>query len=235
MNKRLHTIDLGGANCYLLKTEQGFVLFDTGGHMMMDKEFTNRRELLLEQLAQAGCTPGTLSLIILTHGDNDHTANAASLREHFGAKIAMHPGDLYLVQEPTIEQYMESFRYRSLLLRTVFRLMQKTIREVTTKTLEDFEPFSPDILLEDGQDLRAYGIPGCVVHLPGHTPGSIGILLEDGSLIAGDTFANMKKPTAAPNAVDDSLMQKSIVRAKSMPINMVYPGHGAPFKFSDLG
>ena len=43
-------IDLNGVNCYLLKQDQKFVLFDTGGHTMFDKQFDNRYETLMNQL-----------------------------------------------------------------------------------------------------------------------------------------------------------------------------------------
>ena len=35
-------IDLGGVNCYLLKNNQRFILVDTGGHMFMDRQYTDR-------------------------------------------------------------------------------------------------------------------------------------------------------------------------------------------------
>ena len=123
-------MDLGGVNCYLAKGENGFVLFDTGGHLVTDKVFTNRHERLLRELDAAGCRPGNLKLIVLTHGDSDHAGNAAYLRERFHTKIAMHAGDRTLVEEPCFEEWMESFHYRSLAYRLAFRLLGKTIKKV---------------------------------------------------------------------------------------------------------
>ncbi len=76
---------LGCVNCYLIKTEAGYVLIDTGS--------TNQRAVLEQELLKAGCRPGNLRLIILTHGDFDHTGNAAHLRRKFNAPLAMHPAD----------------------------------------------------------------------------------------------------------------------------------------------
>jgi hydroxyacylglutathione hydrolase len=45
MKMEIIQIDLKSVNCYLGKQEDSFILFDTGGHIIMDKEFTNRREL----------------------------------------------------------------------------------------------------------------------------------------------------------------------------------------------
>ena len=76
---------LGSVNCYLIGSQAGYLLIDTGG--------PNQRLALEKGLADAGCRPGRLKLIVLTHGDFDHTGNAAYLREKFGAKLAMHAGD----------------------------------------------------------------------------------------------------------------------------------------------
>lgn len=234
MENRIIPIDLGGVNSYLVEAEQGFVLVDTGGHLVLDRTFDNRRQKLLDVLETNGCTPGRLRLILLTHGDNDHAANAAYLRQTFQAPIAMHPADLPLVQNPDLPLLMASFRYRSPILRIIFRLMKSKITLVTRKTLEDFEGFQPDLLLEDGMDVSSYGINARVVSLPGHTPGSVGLLFPDGSFLSGDTLVNNKKPAGAPNAADFNALSQSIIRLKKMHIQKVYPGHGTPFSFREL-
>ncbi len=65
----IHTIALslplrmGRVNCYLIRDSAGHALIDTGG--------SNARRELQRELANAGCTPGSLKLVILTHGDFD--------------------------------------------------------------------------------------------------------------------------------------------------------------------
>ncbi len=227
-------IELDGVNSYLLKAGDGFILVDTGGHLIMDKEFTNRRSLLRQKLEAAGCGENNIKCILLTHGDNDHTCNAAYFRKLYCTKIAMHENDRELVEQPSLPQWMKSFRYRSVLFRIVFRILNKKIKTVTQKTLDDFEPFSPDILLTDGFDLSPYGLSANVLHTPGHTPGSVGILLENGDFISGDTFANIKKPETAANGYDFGLLQESTDRLKKYGVKKVYPGHGKAFMFDEL-
>lgn len=234
MPETISRIDLQGVNCYLTKGKQGFVLFDTGGHLTLDKVFTSRREDLQKELETAGCTKENLSLIVLTHGDCDHAGNAAFLREKYHAKIAMHSADRVLVEAPALQTWMASFQYRSPLFRLVFRLMQKNIIAATQKALEDFEPFSPDILLENHSTLSDFGLDAAVVPVPGHTKGSVAFLFADGSLIVGDTFANPKKPVPAPNAADFAELYDSIQKLKKSHAQTVYPGHGKPFPFSDV-
>lgn len=230
MKEEIIRIDLSGVNCYLVKAGDGFVLCDTGGHMVMDKEFTNRREQLERELEKVGCQPGKLKLIVLTHGDCDHVANAAYIREKYKVKIAMHSDDLRLVENPTIDVFMESFRYKSFIFKIVFKLMKKTIKKVTLKTLEHFEKFTPDILLNEDFDLSEYGLNAKVLHVPGHTAGSVCVLTSEGNLIAGDTFSNMNKPDTAPNAYDFKTLTAGVSRLKDMDIRTIYPGHGIPFE-----
>jgi glyoxylase-like metal-dependent hydrolase (beta-lactamase superfamily II) len=75
-----------GVNSYLIRTDSGFIMIDTGFHSK-SKEF----EMALENSA---CKPGSLNLIIITHGDLDHIGNCASLQKKFRAKIAIHRSEL---------------------------------------------------------------------------------------------------------------------------------------------
>jgi glyoxylase-like metal-dependent hydrolase (beta-lactamase superfamily II) len=229
MNQDIIRIDLQGVNCYLVKADEGFILFDTGGHLTMDKKYTSRQEELLVQLNQHGCKPGNLRAIILTHGDNDHSGNASYLRDKFQTIIAMHQDDIELVEKLTLDKMMESFHYQSILFKIVFFFMNKTIRKISAKTLEDYVSFHPDILLKENDSLLPYGIDAKILHLPGHTAGSIGILMHDGSFISGDTLANMKRPSSAPNAADFKKLKSSIKKIRSLDLTMIYPGHGEPF------
>lgn len=84
---------------------------------------------------------------------------------------------------------------------------------------------------KDGQDLFEYGFGAKVLHLPGHSKGSIGILTNGGDLFCGDLLYNI----AGLNFIDDLAdFHTSIKKLKSLKINTVYPGHGKPFKMVTL-
>ena len=91
MQQEIKTINLllpyklGSVNCYLIETDTGYILIDTG--------CSNKRIDLEKELESTGCKPDNFKLIVLTHGDFDHTGNAAYLREKYGTKIAMHYDD----------------------------------------------------------------------------------------------------------------------------------------------
>lgn len=234
MKQEIKMINLKLVNCYLVKTEEGFLLFDTGGPVIMDNPYTDRCTELENQLEKEGCVPGSLKVIVLTHGDIDHAFNAAYLREKYGAIIAMHQEDVELVKNLTIDKMMESFHYRSPILNMIFFFLKKKLRGISVRQLDKFKQFSPDVLLKDGDSLSQYGFDAQVLHLPGHTEGSIGFLAKGGELICGDTFTYIKKAAPAPNAYDFKQLKSSIKKLKSMNISKIYPGHGRPFLASEL-
>ncbi len=49
-----------------------------------------------------------------------------------------------------------------------------------------FPPFTPDIAADAEIDLKPYGIEGRIVPMPGHTPGSLAVVLADGDAVVGD-------------------------------------------------
>ena len=204
---------LGRVNCYLIRTDTGYILIDTG--------CSNRRTDLEKELGSAGCEPGNLKAIVLTHGDFDHTGNAAYLRKKFNTKILMHHDDSGMVERGN----MFWNRNRSNIL----------IRQIAP-ILSGFgksERFKPDLYIEDGDDLSRYGFEARVLHIPGHSKGSIGVMTTDSNLFCGDLLTG-DKPTL--NSIMDSLevANASLDRLKSLSIKAVYPGHGKSFLIEAL-
>jgi glyoxylase-like metal-dependent hydrolase (beta-lactamase superfamily II) len=196
-------------NSYLLKTNKGFILIDTG--------YSINCKDLEKQLEDVGCTFGDLKLILLTHGHFDHTGNCAFLREKYGAQIAMHKGDLGMVEKGNL-LYNKNIIRRALGKIMLFFLMRGT-----------FEKFTPDILIEDKQDLTPYGLEAEIIHIPGHSKGSIGILTSNKDLICGDLLTNIKKPQKNTLIDNKEELEASVKKITSLEIGMVYPGHGKPF------
>jgi len=218
MTREITTIELklpfktGSVNCYLVETDTGFILIDTGSP-------SNSSELE-STLSEFGCNSGNLHLILLTHGDFDHSGNAASLRKKFNTKITMHAED-----SPMVE------RGDMFLTRKKGNLMQSWI----VKTMFGFgksQRFSPDLEITDGFSLTEYGLKAEVIHIPGHSKGSTGILMADGTLICGDLF---ESTGGSDNPKLNSLMDdleaanRSIDKLKNLKVDTVYPGHGQPF------
>ena len=91
------------------------------------------------------------------------------------------------------------------------------------------ERFTPDIYLEEGYDLSEFGLDAKVIHFPGHSAGSIGILTSNGDLFCGDLLENTKKPAKNSIIADKQAFNTSIEKLQQLKINTVYPGHGESF------
>lgn len=203
---------MGNVNAFLIRTSSGYLLIDTGG--------SNKRAELERALADAGCTPGHLDLVILTHGDFDHAGNAAHLRETFGARVAMHAGDVGMVERG------DMFWNRTgggVLMRRIAPLLAILLG------FGKKERFAPDLPVEEGTDLTRYGFEARVLSTPGHSKGSIAILTAGGDLFCGDLLENTRGPAVGSLLDDPAAAQVSVERLKGLATGTVYPGHGEPF------
>lgn len=207
----IKTVEMGFVNAFLLKGKSGFVLIDTGMPQHWEK--------LESDLISAGCLPDKLNLVVITHGDIDHIGNCAKLQEKYKAKIAMHQADSFMAEQGIrIKRKVRTLRGKIRML--IARLRHRHM---------SFDKFKPDLYLTDGQSMNAYGLDAQIIHIPGHTKGSIGILTTDGDFFAGDTFTNNIKPDISIYINNMQDLKKSIEKLKKLNIKTVYPGHGKPF------
>lgn len=207
-------LGMGSVNCYLIQTPAGHVLIDSAG--------SNARQGLRKGLESAGCLPGSLELVLLTHGDFDHIGNAAYLRSAFGARIAMHRDDFGMAERGDM---FWNRKKPNVLIRALIPLFTGFGKS---------ERFTPDVPLEAGYDLSQHGIDARVISLQGHSKGSIGILTAGGELFCGDLFENTKEPSLNSLMDDSTAAHASVAYLESLKISTVYPGHGKPFAMQQL-
>jgi len=121
-------IKMAFVNAFLVKVKEGFVLIDTGLAIHWEK--------LESELMSAGCLPDKLKLVLITHGDFDHTGNCAKLQEKYKSKIAMHKEDSFMVEQGVFLKR----KVRTLAAKIFFILRKLKRRKFT------FDKFKPDIL-----------------------------------------------------------------------------------------
>ena len=210
MPQQIIPISLGFVNCYLIHTETGFILVDTG--------ISAQRSRLEKALTAAGCRPGNLNLILITHNDPDHSANAAYLGKTYSAPVGMHPLEVW----PKTQRKPKADRM-TFLFRLVIGMGKILPSSASSGTLQ------PDLPVDESFDLAAYGADARILHIPGHTKGSLGILTGAGELICGDFFTNFTRPDC-PYVDDLQEYSASLEKIKSAGVKLIYPGHGKPFK-----
>ncbi len=207
-------IRLSMVNCYLLKSSQSFVLVDTG--------FPWQRGKLRDALQKEGCTRANLRLVLVTHSDFDHTGNCAWLRKKYGVPVGMHRAEAAAVE--TGRMLRSRKNQPGPIARTLIYLAGLLV----------FRRFKPELPVGEGDDLSLYGLDARVLHIPGHSTGSIGVLTGDGSFFCGDLLTTKRgKPVKGALVDEANEMDASIERLKRLDIKTVYPGHGRPFTMAE--
>jgi glyoxylase-like metal-dependent hydrolase (beta-lactamase superfamily II) len=203
----VHIIDLGQVNAYVLDTEHGRVLVDTG--------FEETYEELAKRLAELGPP----DLIVLTHVHRDHTGGLAQLKRAAGTPAAMHPVDAELLRKGVGGRPVEGAPG------TDPDFVAMLNKGVTVPASEI------EIELADGDEVP--GFPGLrVFHAPGHCAGQVVLLWERGGglLVAGDAASNREDLTVPRVAEDYDLTERTLARLAELDFEAAVFGHGAPIE-----
>lgn len=208
-----HQVDGVNANCYIL-VRNDLTVIDTGLPGSGKKILTYIRDRLHRE-------PAEIRTIILTHFHMDHIGGVAVLKETApGAKIVIGKGDEGYV-EGTLPQPVHS-GFRGLLLRITSFIMRPV-------------HFTPDILISDGD--RVNGL--LCLAIPGHTPGSIGLLDETSKVFfSGDIFrSDGSTVTGGPLqfTMDQSREHESRRKIAALDFDLLLPGHGVPLRTGASG
>lgn len=142
-----------------------------------------------------------LKYIVLTHCHGDHTDGIKELRR-------LYPTTKILIHEDDMSGLIND--------------------EINRCSLIGREPnfIEADIALKDEDVLKFGNLEARVIHTPGHTAGSISILIED-ALFSGDTLFKGTTGRIDLPTGDKWKMKNSIEKLLKLPNNtIVYPGHG---------
>ena len=149
----------------------------------------------------------SLDMIILTHGHFDHIMSLDDLRARTGASVYIHEDDAELLGDSQKNAYSLFFSGK-------------------------LEAKNADKTLADGDTLTLGDEGLTVIHLPGHTKGSIA-LLGDGFILTGDTLFDRGVGRSDLYGGDAARLYSSLVKLRDLdPSLKIYPGHG---KSSTLG
>ena len=216
-------------NVFFVRGRMGGMLVDTGN--------PGKADLILERLAKRGVAPDDIRLILITHGHVDHFGSAVELRERTGAPVAVHALDADAVRQGIHQP--DSLKPTGRLIALLMRVLALRTLAVPDRALA----FEPDIVFEGewrldeytSTSLSAGGIAGRVIPTPGHTPGSVSVLLDSGEAIVGDMVIGdflrlLRRPGPPLVAWDLERNWESVRQLLAFSPRIVYIGHGGPFK-----
>lgn len=183
MNARYKILDLkyifGGMEQHIYPA----VLLGEDDVVLIDCGYPGSLPMIEAQLQAHGIDPRSLTKLVLTHQDDDHTGAAAELKEKYP--------DIQILASCEEAPYISGER-KNLRLQQGEDLQeqlpedQKTFGEQFCQRYRDLVPVLPDLLLHDGDRFDWGG--GCeILATPGHTPGHISIRALDGEyMVTGD-------------------------------------------------
>jgi hydroxyacylglutathione hydrolase len=142
-----------------------------------------------------------IKIIVLTHGHSDHIAALYDVQDRTGAEVAIHTADADFLHGRGSYSMMFGISYKT--------------------------PEPPNRLLNDGDTIDIGDLHFSVIHTPGHTPGSICLLL-DNKVFTGDTLLYRGiGTTLMPGSSRRQLIESIHTRLLVLPDDTtLYPGHG---------
>lgn len=215
MELTIHPIALGITNCYIIR-HKGMILIDSG--------VPKKAGSFKKALDKLNISADEIQLILITHAHWDHIGSANEIKELTGAKLALHENEKEWLEKPTIHIPPGVTRWG----RTFSKIMS-----LATKNLK-LQSARVDITLTNNDvPLADWGIPGEIIYTPGHSPGSISILLETGDAFVGDLAMNAFPMRLSPGLpfFADSLetVKNSWKLLLDKGVKRIYPAHGNPF------
>jgi glyoxylase-like metal-dependent hydrolase (beta-lactamase superfamily II) len=214
MATRIVSMNLGNTNCFVLR-DKGTILIDTGGPKQAKK--------FRKGLEKASIRPEEIKLILITHGHFDHIGSAQEIKSMTGAKIAMHELDKENLEKGQV-QFPPGVTGWGRFLMSILGLLKPMIRFPSSKV---------DIVLTNQEiSLTDYGISGRVIPTPGHSAGSVTVLLDTGEAFVGDMAMNGLPMRMGPGlpifAVDMAKLKQSWKSLLGRGAKTIYLSHGKP-------
>ncbi|MEU2716369.1 MBL fold metallo-hydrolase [Streptomyces sp. NPDC007205] len=168
---RLHLLRFPVGQAYLWRDDDALTLVDAGT--------IGAGRAIADAVTALGHAPGDVRRIVLTHFHEDHAGGAGEFAALSGGEVLAHQLDAPFVRgelpgpPPRFEDW------------------ELPIHAAATQHLPEGRPVPPAAVtgVADG-DVLDFGGGARVVHVPGHTDGSIALFLpEEGVLFTGDTVA----------------------------------------------
>lgn len=215
ITNNLYQISLGAVNVFVLKSNNGLILFDTGYQGSEDK--------IEKALISKGLQLTDIHHIILTHAHPDHVGSLKALQEKTQANIYAHPLAAEAIKNGEaqgLENVIVSPGFHN---RMIYNLAIKNSPPTyPAATVNDTINDGDTLPLSNGMT---------IIHTPGHSAGHIAILIpSENTLIGGDICSNL--PWLGYSTVNDDikLAHQSILKAATHHFEILCLGHGKAIK-----
>lgn len=210
---RLHLLRFPVGQAYLWRDGEELTLVDAGP--------AGSGRAIADAVTALGHSPRAVRRVVLTHFHEDHAGGAAEFAALSGAEVLAHSADAAVLRREVPAPP------------PVLRDWERPLHAAALRQLPegDFERPPHITELSDG-DMLPFGDGAHVVHVPGHTDGSIALHLpHQGVLFTGDTIAaSPVDGTVVPGVfnLDTPLVTTALHRLATLDTTTACFGHGTP-------
>ena len=222
----IHRLTQKVAHIYLVETAAGNLLVDTG--------FESSHKAIVAWLDSLNIPVDSIRAIVLTHAHTDHAGSATHLQTQLGNSHL----PVFIGHKDKAD--FESGRSRSAHARYWFAKPLES-----SGNADDYPPLTSTQAIEDATLLSQYlkdpVMPGELIPIPGHTPGSMVLVVGPFALMGDTVMGGVFSDTARdPLFLDEAnigdykaLLKRKIVD-KYPQINTFLPGHLRPISKAAL-
>lgn len=204
---------IGITNCYLIESNSTNILVDTGQRMFFKK---------LSAFLHANLTfqNKTLDYLILTHTHYDHAGNANKVKELFAPQIIVHEKESTCLAEG----FTTLPRGTNLIINLLTTIVNKYLSR-----LGKYEAAQSDIEICNSKKLNLNNLE--ILETPGHTSGSLSVLIDQEMAIVGDTlFGVLPNKVFPPFADNKEVLMESWRKLLKTDSTLFFPAHGKVIK-----
>jgi glyoxylase-like metal-dependent hydrolase (beta-lactamase superfamily II) len=210
--------------CSLLPCTNGYILVDTG--------YPGKYKQFVKKLKESGIDITQIKYILLTHHHHDHAGIVREIRETTNAGLIVHRAEIAPLQNGV------SFVGEP--VNVLVKILKKIYSFFTDFSYPAIAIGDQDIIIEGDNNriLHELGCDGIILHTPGHTRGSLSIVLSDGTAIVGDVVMNQSRLllSSPKPIVMDSMEEvyRSWSKLKQNNARVILPAHGRALSINDI-
>jgi glyoxylase-like metal-dependent hydrolase (beta-lactamase superfamily II) len=201
---------------YFIRQAVGWIVVDAGRK--------TKRKQLIRFINAHGIHPCDIKFVFITHVHYDHVGNLKWMKNWTNAKIIVHDNAV---------EYLESGGMDPLKSNSLLAKFLLSIGNLFPNRLK-FETVKPDIIVSYDTNLSEYGFDAKIIHTPGHTQGSISLIVNDCNAFIGDLCFNLRfaKTLIPPIYQNYQQLYMSWNKLNQTGVTEFYPGHGNQFPIS---
>jgi len=201
---------LGGrSNVFLISRNNRNILVDTSPAFMRGKLNARLKKLNVSKI----------DLLILTHAHFDHAENACWIKNKFKARVGIHKSETSYLAHGETDLPGGTNPFSGFLIRVITRFIKSPGR---------YQPCESDLLFDEYFKLEEFGLNVYVVHTPGHTEGSVSVIVDNEIALVGDSmFGVFRGSVFPPFACDVKKMVESWGKLLETSCCLFIPSHGS--------